>query len=68
MGWDPVILQKALDTCGLETGGDVTKCPALLPYYDTDAANACREQELVVNEDIGILKGLTKLPGCKQIA
>jgi len=67
MGWDIPILQAAIDQCGLETGGDVSKCGPLLPYYDTAAAAACRPKRPIVDENYGVTDGLTSLPGCNPL-
>lgn len=53
MGWPTEgetgnVLQDALDTCGLETGGDVSNCAAFAPYLDT--SGGCKPQMPIVNE------------------
>ena len=65
-GWptgDNNILQQALDTCGLETGGDVGACKVLQPYIDRAAASACQPETEVVNEEVGYDHPLSALPG-----
>jgi hypothetical protein len=59
------VLQQALDGCNANNGvgGDLNNCPPLAPYLDSTAANACRPQNLQVDEDIGNGHPISKLPG-----
>jgi hypothetical protein len=62
-GWDTDVLQSALDTCGLETGGNIDACPALKPFIDYGAASACQIENQIVNEDVGFQAPIGSLPG-----
>jgi hypothetical protein len=57
------VLQQAIDTCGLETGGDVNACAVFAPHMDNNAAAACKPEGQVVDEPNGWKSPLTKLPG-----
>lgn len=68
-GWsvgDDSPLQQALDTCGLDIGGNLAECAALAPYLDNDAAAACKKEGLIVNEAVGLEGPIKKLPGCNE--
>lgn len=57
------VLQQAIDTCGLETGGDVNACAVFRPHMDNDSAAACKPEGQIVDEPNGWKAPLTKLPG-----
>ena len=57
------MLQQAIDTCGLETGGDVNACAVFAPHMDNNAAAACKPEGQVVDEPNGWKSPITKLPG-----
>ena len=62
-GWDTDVLQAAIDTCGIETGGNIDACPALKPFIDYGAASACQIEGQIVNEDVGFNAPIASLPG-----
>lgn len=55
--------QQAIDTCGLETGGDIDACAVFAPYIDYDQASACQIEGDIVNESVGWKDPIKKLPG-----
>lgn len=57
------VLQQALDTCGLETGGDVNACAVFAPHMDYDSAAACKPEGAIVDEPNGWKTPLLNLPG-----
>lgn len=67
MGWDVDVLQAAIDECTGEIGGVLQNCPPLAPYLDTQAANACRIESDLVDEDVGEYHPIAKLPGCNEL-
>ncbi|KAK9893605.1 WSC-domain-containing protein [Cystobasidium minutum MCA 4210] len=66
-GWDVDVLQQAIDQCTGDIGGELLNCPPLAPYYNTQAASACRISGDIVNEDVGLTKPISKLPGCNKL-
>jgi len=75
-GWDPVIMQKALEdpSCDssnpyLDDGNNVTACRPLAQYVqDTPAGEACYiEPRIPLTEDMGIGHPIPTLPGCNPI-
>ncbi|KAK5107086.1 hypothetical protein LTR62_001870 [Meristemomyces frigidus] len=66
-GWDPEVLQEAVDTC-LYNGapdGVIQECPILNQYDTTGASVNCPERPLQVNESVHGL--LDALPGCVEV-
>jgi hypothetical protein len=66
MGWPTEgptgnVLQDAIDTCGLETGGDISACAVFAPYIDN--TGGCKPETPIVNEPNGLGSKLAKLPG-----
>lgn len=66
-GWDVDLLQRAIDECGGDIGGELLNCPPLAPYYNTEAASACKIAGDLVDEDVGTTKPIYKLPGCNTL-
>jgi hypothetical protein len=75
-GWDPVIMQKALDDplCDSsnpysDDGNNVTACPPLAPYVQsTPAPETCMvDPPIPLNEDLGIGHSIPTLPGCNPL-
>ena len=66
-GWDVPLLQRAIDECSHEVGGVLQNCPPLAPYLNSQAANACRVSGNVIDEDVGLTKPISKLPGCNPL-
>lgn len=71
-GWDPVVLQGAIDHCR-NVGDDLDKCAPFVPHLQepwnkTTGAPAdmfdCRLQSQIPAEDVGFLRPLEHLPGC----
>lgn len=64
MGWsDTGLLQQFIDNCP-NAQGNVADCPAFAAVMDTAAASACQFDGMIVNEDIGDVSPIAKLPGC----
>lgn len=61
------VLQTAIQTCngatGLGVGGVLSDCPAFVPYINNAAANACRPENPLVDENIGANGPISQLPG-----
>ena len=59
------VLQQAIDQCNQNdgVGGNLQDCPPFVPYLDSASANACRPQNAIVNEDIGLGHYISSLPG-----
>jgi len=69
-GWDPspsAPLSLAINQCGLETGGDVSKCPPLAASMSGPISSACRPLNTVVDEPVGFNQPLKALPGCNPL-
>lgn len=67
MGWTDIdLLQSAIDDCP-NALGNVADCPHLAAVMDQQAADACRYEGEVVNEDIGDKHPIAALPGCNPI-
>ncbi|KAL1413684.1 hypothetical protein Q8F55_001463 [Vanrija albida] len=68
-GWDEPngvnVLQQAIDGCNANNGvgGELQNCPPFVPFLDSAAASACRPENPLVNEDVGIGHKIARLPG-----
>ncbi|KAJ9091081.1 hypothetical protein QFC19_009255 [Naganishia cerealis] len=72
MGWDRAILTKALNDPGcVNLGHSITiqECPTLAPYFNVNAAQACKPARGQLTEPYPQGDGniLPKLPGCNPL-
>lgn len=64
-GWDPDVLQDAIDTCMIndaDPDGTIDECPILIESDSTEAGLNCPAQPLEIVEAVHGM--LDKLPGC----
>jgi len=73
-GWDPTILQNALDdtscySANTNDGNDVAACNSLAPYVKaSNPDQSCLPQvRLPLIEDLGVSHTINSLPGCMSI-
>lgn len=68
-GWDQQTLKDTLAQCGegKGVGEGLANCPPLAKSLSMENSWACRYQNKIPNEDIGLYRPIAKLPGCNKV-